>query len=627
MKHKILTLLIGVIAWHSQVAAQIVVSTSATWNATNFNSSPPLFGTWNNLTNTLTLTQSVVIDRGLNPGRVTLTISGIIVQFAAATSITVQTNEELIVTGGASLQESSTWWQGINALGDNTEDQFVSGIPEKFEPFNNTTTYNTDQTNVEIASSSIRKAELGVRSVNGAILQLSASTFTDCEVAVRIEDYTHADIGATEMFDRNACFVDECIFESNAVQNFSHSNSDFTNYAMIDLIEVFGVHIQGCSFENTDFTARFCGERGVGVRAEDATFTIHQSGDATLGLDNCVTYDGLPNEFTSLSSGIQCFESVSPTRRSNVAIHACEFTLCENAIHADGNHRVLITSCDVVDLSGVDVYASSSIACAGGYQMVLLENLDEFVLQKNNFSATPLYNHVQPISMVRIDNCGSRDNKIYQNTFINPAPDAPNTTDITGIELMNTNSRIEIWCNEFESCQFGITVANGSTINATWQNDLSGNPAVGNVFTGTDRNKDLNNLSSTTITYHETNGTFPPNITSRWTKFTELAEASCTDFPCDEWPIGVGMSDINTGSANVYPNPVNSSETIIIQMESPLTGTIAIYDVLGRVERTYSSTETMNIEIKDHNLNPGIHFIVIQSATGEKTSLRLIVNE
>lgn len=275
----------------------IVINTNTIWNASYMNSTPPSGGTWDAGSSTFTLDPSVNLE--VNGGGIIFTIEGISVAFQNGTSLTLNAPDRLIVTTSAELLPADEWWIGIEATGNPSISQFDLGvansIPEYYEWKASTPAYDPFQATVELlVNSKVIGAEIGINSIDGAIVMVEDAEFIDCMTAIKIANYVHpAHPNGTELNRRNASYVRNCNINVYNVQNYSSVQSDYTNYKQIILENVYGIHFAGVGLFNNDVVARDCSmlERGIGFYTRQATFTLHDGGLPIYDpITNCVSY-------------------------------------------------------------------------------------------------------------------------------------------------------------------------------------------------------------------------------------------------------------------------------------------------------------------------------------------------
>jgi hypothetical protein len=236
---------------------------------------------------------------------VTLTIDGGLWKFNETKKIELQKGAHLIVQNSARLEKntSADHWQGIEALGDYTLDQYEpNGKPSK--TLNNVTAWEGViedlQTSVIIGlDCKISNAQIGVYSKEGAIVRARSAEFIDNEVGIYLNSFKawgHPDINASYMMD--------CDFIWNTL------NSEFNNNNLCGIYvnNISGLNIGGCTFTNNYATVSNSNYlyRGIGISINYSTVYINQSGDSWCEddkgcLQNCHTITSTKgNEFNKL---------------------------------------------------------------------------------------------------------------------------------------------------------------------------------------------------------------------------------------------------------------------------------------------------------------------------------------
>lgn len=623
----------------------VALGDPADWNAANWDA---FFGItsgwdddsyfkWDTDADELTVKQSLILHHSIN-------IENITVLLGETHSITVDQGDDIIKIIDATLKpnSASSYWQGINAeySGSSVDfhfDVFTEWHPEYTPPYYvpkdaNTKYCDACRSFIFLNGATVEKALTGIRSWYGQAIISENSHFINCPIGIEIKYFTHDDpIWGNGWERRNASYVSDTEF---AYDELIGSHSDFSNYTMINLAGVQGIHIQGCTFENNNTTTYAdCGKRGTGIKVADASCAIHASGtpdpDDPDGSD-CVTYPGTANTFSNLSNGIYIEESSTPpTLRPHITVMDCTFNKVQNGFTMTRGERLAMRNC-TFNMADVDEFSTTSSTCL--FKAVTLNTVQEFVLEANTFTGEPLTNIISPVGVdfIQLNDCWKKDNKIYKNTF--QVTSASSNAKYTGIRLSGENSKIEIACNSFSEVNTGILVQNGSIINNLWFNkNSSPGKAMQNNFTGTVTalsRKDLKNLSSTNISYREKPAVWANIIKDGpWTNSSEANENnSCNPLLCNIWPIGVGIEDVYPAeSFKIYPNP--ASEYIDIDFDNSFTGSITVRDISGREVTSVIVSDVFTNRMSVENLATGLYFIIVQHENGQIATFKISVKE
>jgi hypothetical protein len=619
------------------------ITTTTTWNIANLDaifSTPQTWGTWNSGTGTLTMNESIYVKNNST----TFTISEVTVRFDETDHVTVEAGASFILNSFAKLTYNPVtgdYWQGVKGEGDASEPQFDlsngNNIAPYYTPRNASTVYDADQTLIHFDNAEIERAFTGVQSSDGAILRIEDTRFFDCGVSFKVNSYTHP-VATTNPFVenidlRNACFISDCEINWTTIVSYPWGGSPvgFAAYKGITLTEVYGVHIQGVSINNTNVhNSTGCAERGTGIETFDANFTMHKSGTATYndplgGGDGCVSYSGTANAINDISVGVYISESASPVPdpRVNVAITETNFTGIPYGVRLIKGYRILVKDCSF-DMTTIhdNVNAFRGASCTLDPYAIFAPETVEILIADNTFTGEPLTTDPKTVSFVNLIDCGTKDNKVYRNTFTINSPNISGNT-FKGVFLSDVNSAIEIACNTFTSLHTGIEVASGSDAGTVW--DYDGGKELENEFINL-LDYDISNLTSTKITYTEDNTTFTPillNSNGSWDNIAGL-ENTCADLPCDIWPIGVGISTPSPlGGYSIYPNPVKDNLTI--DFDNAFSGTIQLVDILGRVALQQTTHNNFTTQLNINHLAKGMYVVHLTNTEGITSSQKIVI--
>lgn len=599
--------------------------TPLTWSAATLpvSNTSYAWGSWDATNKIMTMNRSIVIDR-TGSTRVEFVIDGITVVFGTSHSLTVEAGEKFTLQNGGKLTATSSgsYWLGVIANGSSGAVQFNTalGVPEVYEPYNGSTSYNTSQTLVEFNTSEIQYAQTGILSDAGAIILANGSTLRDCQVGIEIKNYTHPSIsGVSHMDERNASYISGCSFLTYQLKSYTTSNSDFSSYRMLKLDNVFGIHIQGSNFFNYTINqpSYTCTGRGYGLYAANASFAMHKSGTATKNTTtNCISYDGSGCAFLGHSKGIYFVESSSPTQRANSSIVNANFNGCYASIDILRGERHLISDCDIETSYSTNL--ASSHNCTENVAGIRIKDAASFVVQRNTLSGFISNSVPLDVDLVSVDNGGSNSNRIQKNSFTGDF--TTNRTDkMTGIRMNNDNSLIEPWCgNSFASLDNAIWVESGP-INSYWvATGAAGNLDLANTFSS--NQVDLRNSINTVITYCENH--------TKWSNFIQVApfgynwqqtepdaENSCPDLDCFSW-YPTSIQKIEVPAYNLYPNPALPNGSVQVSFEKAFTGTISVYNALGVLVQQSQVRNSTQETLSTHSYMPGIYMVVFTTKAG-----------
>ena len=618
----------------------LTINTNTTWSSSQLPGTTTVYsyGTWDPGTNTMTMSEAIIVDRA-STTRVTFTIDGIRVEFNHIThGITVQEGEILIIQNGGTLYSTTAFWVGIIADGVSTEPQFdlsiANSIPDFRDPFNGNTAYDPDQTRVMIDNSTVQKARWGVKSDEGAIVICTNSTFDDCEVSVSIQNYIQT--VNDDLRFRNASYISDCDFNMLSIIAFpfgSGFSSTYQSRIAIELVGVQGIHIQGVTVQNTDQSYDDPELRGYGVYSTNSNFTIHTSGTrGSNDANGCYTYNGNGNTMQDISFGVFVKETTGspyPEYRSGATIWDVDFTDIPYNINVEQSRDLIVKSCSL-DMKVLDRYADPLKVSNPYFVGVNANTVEKVLIWDNDFFGQPLANAPSLVNLVRLNGCGSKDNKVYQNRFSVDNPDINgNTTNFKGVFLEGNNSRVEIGCNTFTSVYTGIEVALGANAGSMWENKNVDSREMNNNFSGT-RLMDLTNFTGSPIQYTEEFSEYNLIVknTLDWQhKNPVIGETrTCNALRCDVIPIGLIADEVtNFGNVDVYPNPV--IQEFFIEFEQPFTGTIVLTDIAGKMVKNVDVKEALyDTQINITGLANGMYILQLRNNEGASYLQKIIVD-
>jgi len=576
---------------------QITVSTTATWTT------PPVG-----------YEAGVTVASG-----VTLTINGALLDMNNGASILLNTGAKLIVDG-STIQAAglgTNTWNGIIANGSGNE-QFSSfpKVPKKAgDPSDWSGMLNSSQTLVTIINSEIVNALVGVNSTSGAIVRVEGGTIRDCEVGAKINPY-HSSLEPS----KNACHFMGTTFE------WTQDIFTASNKKGIHLIDVSGVRIGGCIFDNKD-PQKYCeDDRGIGVYSDRADFSASSAGNSFCfdGDDGCVKncYGGTKgngNTFKNLSTGVKIegtlsakpkvdirFSTFTDVLQAIYALYSSGSVLSENIINVNKGNLNLLYSTNAED-------ANCGYSSFYSIRAISLNFSSDFTVYDNeiNYDATKFTN-IEVVS-------SSGSGKIQKNTFSNSNPNIVTSHMVYGVQAFNNNDDVEVLCNTFSNQGTDIYFDVGATLNFPMGDiDL---PA-GNIFSNWKAQRyRVDNTGNTTFDYHFTNNAqqTPHSLGVASTNLnvfpkTETNNFRNCDLTCSELAT---VSNITQAALTLYPNP--STGLVTVEIPQELQGEqdidIAVIDHLGREVLYVQQTKVLHTEVLDLSAaNKGIYYILVRSA-------------
>jgi hypothetical protein len=111
-----------------------------------------------------------------------------------------------------------------------------------------------------------------------------------------------------------------------------------------------------------------------------------------------------------------------------------------------------------------------------------------------------------------------------------------------------------------------------------------------------------------------------------WNKFIDSANLATnihSKLSCSVTCTLTGMSALNEqASFTLSPNPTNGILTL--RADRPISGSIEIYEAMGRLEGTYACTELKEQKIDVSLLKSGMYFLILKQIDGLGRSIKFI---
>jgi hypothetical protein len=585
--------------------AQVTVTTSTTWTA---------------------------LPSGYEDGitinsNVSLTIGLLTLNMNTGKSIILNTGSKLIFNGTV-IQASglgSNTWLGIQATGTGNE-QFSTFPDPKTK--NSTIAWSGvldgSQTKVELTNNAqIKNAEIGIESIDGAIIRSRSSTFLNCEIGIQIDAYRSIN---NEKI--NACYFmqDQFLWDDDLESITSY---DFSNLIGIKITDGGAINIGGCIFENTNSNAHCLDERGTGIKALNSDFTVERDGDrfcvsldcssGSEGAENCYSPAGGNGcEFSNLFRAI---DYVSQSSRNDQFIaRFSSFT--------DNFLSMFIERCNATGIfdntfttnrSNINSFYDNS-GCSGSTysSSAFLTNIDAFGAHQLRILQNDFTSDNQFVEHLKIFNCSSSGTSLIKaNTISSSTAGFDKNDEVIGILSQGNNTDLNIYCNTFQDLGVDIWNVNGATLsnqplqsgfdaNNTFSN-TSGIPDRYNIYNDGSSFNYVRKSSSEFIVRGGTNiNTFnspinnPPDCSIKCTDLTDIIDNS-----------GVGIPETRK-IYSIYPNPANYSIQVL-----PL-GMIEVVKIeLFKSEGSHhSNLEKDNLSFYSYalpDLPSGIYYLKIYS--------------
>ena len=313
--------------------------------------------------------QSGLGDIYIENGATLKITSGVTVSMGQNTRIYVNSGAKLDARGATIETPQGLMWRGICSIGLGSDfDQLGQfNIDYKMQPV------------IQLLRCILNNMQEGVSNAfnghSGGILRIRDCEFNNCNIAIRFDQYKH--YRQPGVLTRDLSFVRACTF--NHAINMQH--------IPIVLKEVVGVRIIGNTFNNSY----------IGIFASKAGFTVKDY------------YSGLPSNnliaktrFNNCQTGIKIVND--PNLLNKVVIRDAVFTNVSRSIQALGSDNIEIYSNTIKLDQGFGIY---------------LENCATFNVEDNNISTMDPLTSPVGIRGIIIHNCGSNNNRIYNNTVSN----------------------------------------------------------------------------------------------------------------------------------------------------------------------------------------------------------------
>ncbi|MDI1235199.1 MAG: T9SS type A sorting domain-containing protein [bacterium] len=222
--------------------------------------------------------------------------------------------------------------------------------------------------------------------------------------------------------------------------------------------------------------------------------------------------------------------------------------------------------------------------------------------------------------------------RISNNTFTNSNINTIASDNVTGIKVVGSNNRQEMYCNKFNFLGTDIKIASGATV----KTPIKGRDAAMNYTASAN-----NDFSSVLTNRYRIDNSGNPTITSYF------SSATCTN--CDALPIPISINVISTSLNNepactltceqlftrinkleynnlliVYPNPSNKSINL---SSNELIKSIYLYNQLGQLVYQNNNVNDYSVTIQIENLGSGIYNISATLFDNLVLSKKIMVNQ
>lgn len=307
--------------------------------------------------------------------------------------ITVEPGGQLILDGGTVTAEENwkSMWQGIILRPRNGFSQHpIGNSPQAVLTMKN--------------GGSIEFARIAVHAENGGVVQAWNSSFRNNQSGVEFYWYTNSlpsgPLAGTPQ--PNLSYFDNCDFETTALFNYSAQLPKQFVY----LEHVDGITFRGCRFRNTAPENFHINNRGSGIIAQAASFSVlrHCRASSPLTPTGCSDYRA--SSFENLRYGIHA-EAAGQLR--SISVNKADFSACWRGLYLKSVDRSDISQCSF----DVGPYNSAgSVSPSPQSYGVYLHSSTGYKIHENYFTSS--YDGDYGIV---IHQTGADAQEIYKNTF------------------------------------------------------------------------------------------------------------------------------------------------------------------------------------------------------------------
>jgi hypothetical protein len=563
-----------------------------------------------------------LIENGIEiDANVTLTIENLNYQFNTSAEITLNPGSKLILEN-VILSATTNTWQGIRATGNNTIDQY--SVEPDPETKNNESAWEgvlfPEQTLVKLENTNVINAFNGIISTQGAVVRVKSSDFINCQNGVRIIKYTasgHPKINASYIINTNFIWDNNNELIDDAIRG-------------IVLLDVSHINIGGCNFENNISLKKCINERGIGIEADGASFSVQNGGNEFCEYDICDKPEVGLNcgttgcTFKNLSYGI-FVRQIDFTRSAQTDNDIFVYnSLFENNLVAYYNsltRRDVIDNCifytrrsEIGDLfhddgcepSSNDYFATTTITG-------LRTRSTNFAILRNEFNSDAK----NTVQLELINNYNSQHttsrNNVKQNHFVNQTSGYDNSDEAIAILISDDNRMLEVTCNTFED--FGTDIEFN---NATIDDFTKKGECPQNVFSASNFPVHNNIIGSITgaATYYYTTGFHPAFFVPSFDEFDVNNKVVNCSLNCDDLIASVQRPKTSKEKAFIiYPNPTSDDLQIglngAFEHQKFTAANVHIRSVNGATVKNFeiNGIEGTILSIKD--LTPGLYFVEV----------------
>ena len=533
---------------------------------------------------------------------------------------------------------------------------------------------NPNMSLITINNSLITNAISGVQVDWFQFLRVRDTEFRNCENGVRIGTHPafNSDVHPSYIMACDFIWDDNLLFSDNNLKHIILGDFLGQPYGYGPNGPK-GVRIGGCNFLNESTNQASFDNRGVGIFARSATFSVSRDGSKCCAddgkcPDNCypAPKQNRGNNFKYLGIGIdyECSQS------NFVNKFACRFSEFDNCVFGikikdnKSNHSIsrIGDNTFTIDKNTIETYFPTNYTSGNVIKLVHFEGTADFGVYDNTFS-----HNLEYIACVTSKDPNLQyTNFIRKNTFTSSIAVEPTCgPNVVAIDLYGNNNHLDITCNTFENHVYDVKINEYADLNNIPNTDIQGikfsaniwsklpspnfsfpaplqhwltNGCASNVYlvpgTGSniniyDKYTNLTGSAKDNITFYPTVIDFvlnnPPGNPLHYLQSTNRCQnddAGCVDCStnCDKLVnqsttlIGVDKAEREI-YFNLFPNPSTEKTQMVINPQFyHIENKIIIYDFMGKIVASFNNVQaTFEFIIKNHQISKGIYFVSYQT--------------
>jgi len=526
--------------------------------------------------NTVLVEDKLIIKTGAN-----ITINNMRFEFSPAGQLIIENGARLTINGCTLTVntncDANGMWHGVEVWGTGTG-TFQPQLSGRFVANNSTiehaitatanTRHNLDNLGYPYENSfDVAKA--------GGVIQATNTMFRNNVRGTQFYDYL-------SMFN-NSTFNDQSIFKNcHFITDDYLNNPNRLPFAHADLRRVKNINFKGCTFENTATNKYIVPDRGFGIYSIESLFAVSNLCSVVIPFPNtCPTANTDKSEFNNLYYAVYGLGIGTATRTARIT----------NSILNNNFRGILLRNMSLAQVSGNEVNVGNNLAPNQPSYGLYLLDCDKYKVEDNNFTTSLGYYGVY------INNSGTGNNEIYNNTFANfrVATQAANKNGAGSTDI--APSGLEFRCNKYiTSDDFDILVSSGR-VKSDQGLCIANNPQspANNQFSyfasQGDFWMDINNVSMLSNYFYSPNGSannVPPRAIStgfsaNYIEVLNTVEQVCGSLPSFNSALSCPQRTIKTISE--LTQFISTNKQIITDLEIVIDGNNT-FDLLELINTT-----------------------------------------